>query len=454
MPRRLALLWLLFLARGAYYCATLPLWEGWDEYAHFARLQHATNTFALPDFDTPISREIDESMRLTPLADELRWIGPPYLTHPQFHTLPTAEQQARLRQLAALPPEWARERSAHPFTFYEAQQPPLYYWLLAAPLRLMSAWHLESRVLAMRLLSLAIASFAIPLTFFAARTRLTEWQALCAAALLAAAPGFALDCARIANDSLAIALASLLFWLVLTKASWLRRGLVTGAGILSKSYFLPLIVFGPWRAVGLALATGGWWYVHNLAIGRSLSGWLDQAPLAKSLGAVMAVNWIDAASVTAKSFFWFGAWSFLTLKAWIYHVINVIGLIAAARALRRELLIPWLFVAVVFAEMAFGVLNIQAVHNIGSVPGWYGWVAGSMLAMLMAAGLGRWSPALVAALSAVDIYGATLLARHYHAGPTWIWLIPPDCALAVALYAVAWMRRESPGLGSPATERT
>ena len=77
MSRRVWLLWALFLARGAFYCAMLPLWEGWDEYAHFAYLQRAVSTIALPRMDVKISREIDESMRLTPLADELRWIGPP-----------------------------------------------------------------------------------------------------------------------------------------------------------------------------------------------------------------------------------------------------------------------------------------------------------------------------------------------------------------------------------------
>jgi hypothetical protein len=442
MPRRLAILWLLFLARGVYYCATLPLWEGWDEYAHFAYLEHATHTFALPRFDTPISREIDESMRLTPLADELRWIGPPYLTHPQFHALPPAEQAARLSRLAAIPPAWAEQNAAHPFVFYEAQQPPLYYWLLALPLRMMRAWRLETRVIAMRMLSMALASFAVPLTFFSARTRLDEPRAFCAAALLAAAPGFAIDVSRVANDALAIPLAALLCYLVMTNASWPKRGLVTGAGLLAKPYFLAFIVFGPWPAAVVALASAGWWYAHNVALGYSFSGWQDQAPLSRLFAAVMLVNWPDAARVTAKSFFWFGAWSFLTLKSWIYTLINGVSAVAAVPAFRKDLLIPWLFIAAVFAEMAYGVLNYQATHGIGSLPGWYAWVAGSMLAMVLAAGLGRAAPALIAALAVIDIYGATLLARHYHEGMVWICLIPLDLAL---LWLVAAGRSPQPG---------
>src|SRR5665213_2576714 len=146
-----------------------PLWEGWDEYAHFAYLQHVVNTDSLPHFDSPLSREIDESMRLAPLPYELRWIGPPYLTEPQWWALPESERADRLRRLAQLPAEYAKQPSEHKFVSYEAQQPPLYYWLLSIPLRLVKAWHLWSRVLLIRLLSMALASLAIPLTWLAAK---------------------------------------------------------------------------------------------------------------------------------------------------------------------------------------------------------------------------------------------------------------------------------------------
>ena len=96
MPPRIWILWALFLIRGGFYCAMLPLWEGWDEYAHFAYLQHIVNNKgALPRFDTPVSREIDESMRLAPLAYELRELGPPYLTNEQWWALPAAEREDR-----------------------------------------------------------------------------------------------------------------------------------------------------------------------------------------------------------------------------------------------------------------------------------------------------------------------------------------------------------------------
>ena len=45
--RVLLILWLAFLLRGIFYCTVLPLWEGFDEWAHFAVIQQmkATNSF-------------------------------------------------------------------------------------------------------------------------------------------------------------------------------------------------------------------------------------------------------------------------------------------------------------------------------------------------------------------------------------------------------------------------
>jgi hypothetical protein len=414
MPWRVWLLWILFLARGSFYCVLLPLWEGWDEYAHFAYLQHSTQTLALPHFDDRISREIDESMRLAPLAYELRWIGPPYLTESQWWALPKPEREDRLRRLDAIPPEWARQPAEHPFAFYEAQQPPLYYWLLALPLKLASNCKLWTRVLLMRLLSMAIASAAIPLTWLAVRNRF----GMLAAALIAIAAGFAIDTARVANDSLAIALAAALLYLMMRRAHWLAIGFVLSAGLLTKAYFLGLLlavlIAGGFRAAGVSVLIAGWWYIRNVLLGYSPAGWQDQNSVAQMAHAVITVNWFDAARVTAKSFFWFGAWSFLTLKSWIYTIMNVAGLIGGALALRKrhELKLPLIFAACVFAEMAFGVLSYQATHGIGSLPGWYAWVAAAPLALILATGLKRWTVLLLTALAAIDIYSvAGLLAR-------------------------------------------
>ena len=417
--RLIWLIWGLFLARGVFFCAMLPLWEGWDEYAHFAFAQYVANGGALPRQDTPLSREIDESMRLAPLAYELRWIGPPYLTEAQWWALPENERLARRQALKELPPAYQFQPAAHAFTFYEAQQPPLYYWMLGIPLRLVRNWGLWPRALLLRLLSMALASLAIPLTWATVRGPL----GIRAAALLAIAPGFLIDTCRIANDALAIDLVALLLYVLLRRKNWVFNGVLLGFAFLTKAYLLALIPVlllrrGAWKSVAIAVAIGGWWYGRNVAMGMSFSGWLDHTSTAAALAAAIQINWLSAAHVVAKSFIWFGGWSFLTMKSWIYAVIELTAVVAVVRSWphRRELQIPLLMTGFFLLAVAYGVMNDYAVHHVGNVPGWYLWSMAAPLSLIVARGLGKASIALLSAFALMDVYGTAALLAPYYAG--------------------------------------
>ena len=109
--------------------------------------------------------------------------------------------------------------------------------------------------------------------------------------------------------------------------------------------------------------------------------------------------------------------------------VEYCGTIQGIRNHRRELAVPLVFSACFMAELAYGVLNIQATHNIGSLPGWYLWPVGGAMAMILTAGLGRATWLLILAMAAVDVYGASLMSRHYHTGLTWLWLIPLGAAI-------------------------
>jgi 4-amino-4-deoxy-L-arabinose transferase-like glycosyltransferase len=430
MPWRVWILWLLFLVRGSFYCAMLPLWEGWDEYAHFAWLQHWVDKGALPGFHDPVSREIDESMRLTPLAYELRWIGPPYLTHDKWWALPEAERAERIRQLKSLPPAFSHQRAQHTFDFYEAQQPPLYYWIASVPLRWVAGWPLPQRVLLIRLLSMALASAAIPLAWMASRYLLGEALAVLCAALLAVAPGFVIDVSRVANDSLAIVLVGILFWLLVRgRACGWSVGFTLGAALLSKAYLLALlpgIAILWWRnkrqlavALIVAFVVAGWWYVRNLAIGNALSGWSLRAETATILSGAFQINWLSAAHVIAKSFIWFGAWSFLTLKSWMYAAVEAGTLVAIAFTARNrtaKLRVPVVLAGAYVLAMGYGVAVYWATQHVPNLPGWYLWPVACMFTVILVAGLERYSLVMIAGLAALDVYGAAALLVPYYAG--------------------------------------
>jgi len=419
----------------------LPLWEGWDEYAHFAWLQHWNNENTLPRTTDPISREVDESMRLAPLPRELRWIGPPYLIHPDWWALPAAEREARAHALQTLSPALANQPATpingRPFTFYEAQQPPLYYWIAATVMRPAAASALSHRVFLMRVLSLFFASLAIPFVFLAAReifgAKSGAVSASYCAAILAIAPGLVIDAAHVANDGLAIGVAALFLWLMTRgKTGWVAAGLTLGAAILVKASLLvlaPVLIVLWFRrpkqlglALTLAFAIGGWWYIRNVLIGMPLTGWQESVPLGTVAAAAVALfhhgGWINEAHTIAKSFTWFGAWSFITLRTWMYLIVEgcAFGGMLVGLARMKGLRVP-LTIAVCFTlAIIGGAAAYFAVHNIAGIPGWYLWPAGAALAILIVAGLERLSIAFAAMLALLDSYGATARMMPYYAG--------------------------------------
>jgi hypothetical protein len=435
VPARIWIFWALFLVRGAFYSSMLPLWEGWDEYAHFAWIQHWADHHTLPRATDRISREIDQSMRLAPLPWELRWIGPPYLTHADWWALPGGERADRERRLAYLSPALAHlpavEINGRPFVFYEAQQPPLFYWIAAAVMRPAADRPLRQRVLLIRLLSVLLASFAIPFTFVAARGAST---APCCAALLAVAPGLGIDSAHVANDGLAIGITALFLWLMTRdKTGWLTAGIVLGLAILVKASLLVLapILIVLWIrrlrhlgfALALAFAIGGWWYIRNLVIGVPLTGWQESVPLRALADAALALfrhgGWVNEAYTIAKSFTWFGAWSFLTLRTWMYLILEgcaIGGMLAGIATRKTAVRVPLVFTICFAIAIIGGAAAYYAVHAVAGIPGWYLWPAGGAMAILIVAGLGRFSVAFAALLALTDLFGAAARMMPYYSG--------------------------------------
>ena len=124
-----AFIWLLFLIRGIFYISFIPLWEGFDEWAHYAVIQNIAATGgALPSPTGKVSREVQASLELTPM----HWQATG-LTHDDYWRLPESERKAREEKLRSIPAQWARERGVE--RSYEAQQAPLYYWLLTPAYR-------------------------------------------------------------------------------------------------------------------------------------------------------------------------------------------------------------------------------------------------------------------------------------------------------------------------------
>ncbi len=476
--RLLLLVYVCFLLRGLFYSAMFPIWEGFDEYAHFAFVQYVASHGGLPRADTEVSREIGESLKLVPLPWMLRDWGPPYTTHDEYWRLPASERDLREARLYSLPRAWAGLPAEKALPIYEAQQPPLYYWLLSLPLRAALRFSLPGRLTLLRLLSVLLASLAIPLGYLLAVSVLGNREyALGITALISIMPGLMIDICRVGNDSLSVFLYTLLAYAALTFfASPGRRGtalllaLALGVGLLTKAYFLTaipalgaLLIFGfllgrgadraaaltGTAATGAALILSGWWYWRNHTLTGSWSGLMQDVTLrnvtlVELLRKVPQVDWRNALDSTFLSHIWFGAWSFLQVRYWIYHAYRFAALLAllgllvfAVRALLgrgvpgvllsspKQLLILGSIYGFFWLGLFYHVLITFATSGQSSSAGWYLYCMVVVEVVLMTAGLlflsperlRRWVvPAATTSFGLLDIYTVHFLFIPYYTG--------------------------------------
>ena len=447
-------IWICFLLRGWFYASLFPLWEGYDEFAHFGVVRAmATKGLLLVPRDQAGPRDVEESLALAPIPWEVRsWeVLRSSLTEDAYWKLPPEERQAREARLRNLPLAWAREDSTHGISAYEALQPPLAYWLMAPVLYALRGAGLLAQVIWLRWIGVAIASLAIPLTFrIALAVARSEAAALGCSAVVALMPGFAINAARVSNEPLAILLFSLLVWLgigVLNRPPDVRSaaalGAVLGLGLLTKAYFLAalppvfLLLLYKWRkawaplvtALSVAAAIAGWWYVRNLVITGTLTGLAEPVMLrgrgmTAELAAVPHVPWLHAVDAILVSHLYFCGWSSLTVRSWIYHFFYAIVLLAALgliAQLRRGAVV-WLADVYAFFWLGqfYNVVLQYLTKGLAASMGWYLYAVVASEVPLTAAAFGRWSTwaaSLGAVLfGALDLYGMHWLAIPYYTG--------------------------------------
>ena len=396
-----AAIWLAFLIHGAVYCQLIPIWEGYDEWAHYAYVEHLRLHGTLPMVADGITEEIRNSV-----------------------------QSGRFRHEAG-----------DPMTLYEAQQPPLYYWILSIPNRLFISADIQTRVHRLRWLSVLIASLAVPYAWLAALGLFhSRAIALSVCALIAAMPGLMIDIARVGNAGLAVALGSWIVFLLLRPPHRLL-GFAVGLALLTKAYFLilvPVLIFRRrFSALGVAITLSGWWYWRNFRLTGTWTGEImdvTAARMGSKLAAISKVNWLKVLDGALWTHIWTGAWSFLTVRSWMYRVFELVFAIAAIMLVWALLRRPWgcckrklallgSLEALFAAAMAYDALAIFLAKNISFAAGWYCYsliVAEALLltsGLLILAGRRRVLVAmgfLIALFAALDAYSAIfVLARFY-----------------------------------------
>ena len=227
-------------------------------------------------------------------------------------------------------------------------------------------------------------------------------------------------------------------------------GITLGLGLLAKAYFLTAIpavlavlVYCAWkaRAAGRALLAvclsallAGWWYVHNLVTTGTLSG-LSESVMLRGVGAremvskAAGIDWVKAIDSIFFSHLYFGGWSSLTVRSWMYHLFYIAILAAAVglmRSLRRPAIGVLLSIYLCFwLGQLYNVALLYVSKGLAGSMGWYMYAVVGAEVTLCVEGLrnlvpgkaSRWIAAAGVGLFALlDLYTVHAVAVPYYTG--------------------------------------
>jgi hypothetical protein len=191
----------------------------------------------------------------------------------------------------------------------------------------------------------------------------------------------------------------------------------------------------------IALGIAGWWYLRNRLTTGSWSGLLETTKLVhyswqQFWTGAGQVDWRNAVDSILLSHVWFGGWSSLQVRSWMYHLLFLIaaaGAVGVAAALvkdakRRRLLFPLVLIYAFFwLGQLYNVLLLFLTKGASTSMGWYMYSVIAAEATLLVIGLQSLTPArlqgwIVAAvillIGALDLYTVDLVSIPYYAGLT------------------------------------
>jgi hypothetical protein len=232
---------LLIIARGVFVLCVLPPFEGWDEYEHIAYIVYIKEQREIPRFgQSTVPESMSEMLRRYP--------------HAQYDSEQTGAWGAKTYN-----DFWVSEhndvvKNLPPISLYEGQQMPLYY-LLALPFwTLFSSISTLAGIYALRLINVLLLAATVFIFLKTLETCIAKVKhRLVIGLLVASAPMYLINAARVSCDSLAILFGSLtLYFTIAALRKSPARSLAFASsflalGILSKAtmcMMVPVVVTG------------------------------------------------------------------------------------------------------------------------------------------------------------------------------------------------------------------
>jgi 4-amino-4-deoxy-L-arabinose transferase-like glycosyltransferase len=470
-PRFVAMIAILLLGSlitGLAHIALLPPFEGFDETGHYAYIQQVAKTGRWPVRGDKMSKDIDDYLKAAPTTENMH--GP--LTYHGFFSAS--------RDVVEGGRKFIHDRPATPRSYtpghhgnWQAQHPPLYYYLMAPTYLASQGWSLATQLFFLRSLSYLIAWGGLcivvvaMLRSFAPSSRIRYLIALGVTLWPAIFPMWFPEMGRLGNDSLIAALAAcalISFWRLLSAddpRDHAFLGITLGLGLLTKATFLPLVaatfvllairvyvarrdrdrltqrVKGLLLSAAIVIAVAGWWYVTKFIETGSVIGSSDDVNVRAAGGILAGLKKLDLSTLLrspwglVESFMWGGTWSFvLPPRITLLPIVTMSALIAYGcfRHVRRDgfdavdglaVLTLTFFIA---ALLRHSVVLLASIGN--PAPAWYLHSLAPILAVLVGYGIGNiahiaWMRMLAtAALICTPFFlaGVTLLNLLFFAG--------------------------------------
>jgi len=253
------LLIILFVVQGIIFSGMYPLWEGYDEYAHFAFIQHVAEEKILPTYQDYLSNEIVYTFEKTPMSNSLRWnafyVNNEHLlsSYSNYWDSFDINEIQNNRKLISSQPLESRINSEPRVPIYEAQQPPLSYIVHVPVYQLFYDQDILTRVFALRIFSVFITA-AAAVVAYKTISLLFDDRFIRVGSLMFIVfnPMFITNISRVNNEAVTIFLFSVFLYMMILYLKGktntmhvLVIGVIVGLGLLTKSTFMPAVLLVP-----------------------------------------------------------------------------------------------------------------------------------------------------------------------------------------------------------------
>jgi len=362
------LLLAIYLFRGLMLICIIPPLEMWDEYQHVGYIVYLHDTGKLPILNRTL---VPEAL----MREVVRW---PQSQYTMQRLAPSGALAYEQYWSSSAPPRLDLQWSAtHPL-LYEAQQPPVYHWLMWPIYRMAGGTeNLGRAVSVLRLVNLGISAVGLAIMLgWLGSVFQDRRYAMIAGLWIVTQPLLLLNAVRVANDALAVTLGTaIVVWSIALcgrRLIWHGAGLgaLLGLSILTKPTdvaLVPLVMC----ALALLAVRGKVGWSRAVAAGAVLLiattletaayfhfTWRQYGMLIPMQGAVINhskgvrlgayLDWFRPSHLAFWRYYlqdwfvqdglWVGGWSFISAPAiltWIYGKIMLMAVVGFA--------LPWLF---------------------------------------------------------------------------------------------------------------